>query len=80
MSKDILLLQIEEATRLIGENPTVENLMTRAKLYMKIERRDLAINDLNDILKLDAENVEANSYISMLTEINDYFYNQMYNV
>lgn len=80
MSLDNFLLEIEELSKLIAQNQTVDNLMQRAKLYMKIERRDLAINDLNTILGLEAENIEAKSYLSMLTQINDYFYNQMYNV
>ncbi|MEG0499879.1 MAG: hypothetical protein RR550_02005 [Rikenellaceae bacterium] len=58
----------------------IEKLVERGRLYMKIERRDLALNDFNRVLAIDSEHIEANSYVLLLSSIDDYFYNQTYNV
>lgn len=58
----------------------IDKLLERGKLYLKLEKRNLALNDFNRIIKLDSEHVEANSYVLLITSIDDYFYNQIYNV
>lgn len=81
MTENEVLKAIGELTlHLEQEINNIEKLVERGKMYMKIERRDLALNDFNRVKSLDDEHVEANSYILLLTAIDDYFYNQTYNV
>lgn len=77
---DILKTIGDLSLHLEAEADNIEKRLERAKLYMKLERRDLALNDLNKIVAQDNEHVEANSYIMLITSIDDYFYNQTYNV
>lgn len=81
MTENDILKSIGELSLHLNNTPDdVEKLLERAKLYMKIEKRNLALNDFNRIITLDNEHVEANSYILLITSIDDYFYNQTYNV
>lgn len=81
MVENEILKKIGELSLLINEDSdNVQHLVERAKLYMKIERRDLALNDLNSAIIIDSEHIEANSFIMLLTSIDEYFYNQTYNV
>ncbi len=78
--KQTYLNKIEEISALLDKDDSNINLlMERAKLYMKIERRDLALNDLKLIESLDESNIEAQSYIMMITQIDSYFYSDLYN-
>lgn len=80
-AEQVILNNIEELTiKLLDNSNNIELLIERAKLYLKLEKRNLALNDFRDVLKIDEDNVEANSYIMLVTSINDYFYNQTYNV
>lgn len=81
MTENEVLKAIGELTLHIEQDINdIEKLVERGKMYMKIERRDLALNDFNRVVSLESEHVEANSYILLLTAIDDYFYNQTYNV
>lgn len=81
MTENDVLKSIGQLSLLLEEDiNNIENLLERAKLYMKLDRRDLAHNDFKRIVALDEEHVEANSYILLITSIDDYFYNQTYNV
>lgn len=81
MTENEVLKAIGELTLHIEQEINdIEKLVERGKMYMKIERRDLALNDFNRVVSLESEHVEANSYILLLTAIDDYFYNQTYNV
>lgn len=77
---DILKTIGDLSLHLEEEADNIEKRLERAKLYMKLERRDLALNDFNRIIEQDREHVEANSYVMLITSIDDYFYNQIYNV
>lgn len=77
---DILKTIGDLSLHLEEESDNIEKRLERAKLYMKLERRDLALNDFNRIIEQDREHVEANSYVMLITSIDDYFYNQIYNV
>lgn len=77
---DILKTIGELSLHLEEETDNIEKRLERAKLYMKLERRDLALNDFNKIIEQENEHVEANSYRMLITSIDDYFYNQIYNV
>lgn len=77
---DILKRIGELSLHLEGMPENIDTLLERGKLYMKLEKRALALNDFNHIVKLENEHVEANSYILLITSIDDYFYNQIYNV
>ena len=80
-AEEIILNKIEELTISLSKDSTnIEFLIERAKLYLKLEKRDFALNDFRDVLKIDENHVEANSYVMLVTSINDYFYNQTYNV
>ena len=80
-AEQVILNNIEELTvKLLENSNNIDLLIERAKLYLKLEKRNLALNDFRDVLKIDADNVEANSYVMLVTSIDDYFYNQTYNV
>ncbi len=80
LKKD-LLLEIDKITENINSNDSdmVSSLIERAKLYMKIERRDLALNDFKKVLSLESDNTEAESYVMMITAIDSYYYTDTYN-
>lgn len=80
IEKEVLKQIGELSLKLQSDSENVDLLVERGKLYLKLERRDLALNDFNAIIKIDKEHVEADSYILLITAIDDYFYNQTYNV
>lgn len=80
IEKEVLKKIGELTLQLQDDTNNVDLLVERGKLYLKLERRDLALNDFNAILKIDKDHVEADSYILLITAIDDYFYNQTYNV
>lgn len=77
-----ILLEIGDISKRIEECEILdlELLVERGKLYLKLERRDLALNDFNRVVAADEHHVEASSYIMLITSIDNYFYNQIYNV
>lgn len=76
-----IIAEIKELTvKLENDNNNLDILIERTKLYLKLEKRDLALNDLLRIIEIEPDHIEANSYILLVKSINDYFYNQTYNV
>ncbi len=78
--KEQIITEIDKINESLAvEGANVNLLIERAKLYMKIERRDLALNDFNQVLTIEPDNVEANSYVMMISSIDRYYYTDTYN-
>lgn len=80
MTHEEIINQIEKLSEELKHSKSVDLLLDRAKLYMKTNERNLALNDLTELLLLDPTHTEALSYKEMIGAIDVYFYNQTYNV
>ncbi len=80
LKEEEVLNQIKQISDLIhNDESSAQLFLQRAKLYMQIERRDLALNDLRKAVSIDNDLTEAHSYIMMITSIDSYYYTDTYN-
>lgn len=75
LDNEVNILSIE-----ITGNPNDDELyMERGKLYHRMGVFDKALNDFIKARALNKDNIEAKQYISMIKEIFEYRYTDIYN-